>query len=463
LTTEAKLDRTSIHENLSVCLRQLRPADYELRCLNAARAEQTGEAASWAVHAALHRQREGLTWRELPDAVLEALDGGGMRPVAERFDVALLHLNLYRFDGCLEALAGLPRNLPRSLVAEADYLRATCLMATRSEADREEARILLSGWTGYEEVEPEIGVRILQLLLYGLAMLRDKTLGLTLEGKVQNFLAGRAAFDSAAEDARYTLDRCAGSLYTPERAVIRTRDAVDHFGPQDDQTVLRRPVEYYRCLVNRGALLLLNARYDEAQSAHVVLEELVASYADGVFPRLDYPRMNGLLADYRVGAVDIEEAVRRQESIVDSHEVPGDPFYVENALAVYLILAGRVSDGLAKLDRLHTELTSRRDPEPSMLYLIRANRCAARYVSGAITDACPEWEALFTLVERIPYSFHEVLTKRHKLLAEIMVTGEEMSAGAFDTCLLERFPEEFGPLWAQLGRGFRMPEIQWWR
>jgi AAA ATPase domain len=456
-------DSTSVHERLSDCLRLLRPAEYELRALNAIDAEREGEAAVLGAQAAFARQREGRTWRNLPPTVLDAITRAGLTSLVESFAVALKHLDSSRHADCLETLATLPRGLPKALLAEADYLRAVCLLVTQSEADRTEARSILDSWCGYEVEEPEVGARLLHLLLYGLSLLMDKEPGRRLEGRIKQFLVQRVSFDAAAEDAMYTLDRCSGSLYEPEVSVIRRQEAAEHFGPHEGQSVLRRPIEYYRCLVNLGAGLLTTARYAEARAVYARIDELVNSYAPGVFPRLDYPRMNSLLAEYRLGLLDAGEAAQRQREIVTLHGAPSDPFYGENALAVYLTLADAHRESLDIFERLQLELKGRRDPSPSLLYLIRANHCAARFVAGEIDSVAAEWHELDEVARRIPYPIGRFLVRRHELLESVIDNGLPISPQAFDECLIVSRPSEFGPLWDQLGRGFRMPEIEWWR
>jgi tetratricopeptide (TPR) repeat protein len=455
------LDPAGIHEKLLECLRILRPADYELRCANALKAERRQEAAAWAVQAALQRQREGLPWRELPEIILSAM--GNLTPVTEQFEIALMHLNQYRFTECLQALAGISHRLPRCLLAEVDYLRATCLMVTRSEEDRANARAMLEGWLGYEEEEAELGTRLMQLLLYGLSMLVDKSRGLTLETRLRRLLSSRSPFDPAAEDALYTLDRCAGRFHLPDRAVLACRDAVIHFSPSEGDMLIRRPVEYYRCLVNFAANLFVNARYEEALDVYLQVGRLVSEYAPNVFPRLDYVYMNTLLTQFRLGMVGIEEAVQRQREIIAAHEVAGDPFHTENALAVYLVFAGRQREALRILNRLDDDLMRRRDPSPSLLYLIRSNRSALRFVSGDVEEASSEWRSLTETLHRVPYVTTQYMIRRHELLAEVIGEGRVMAAEEFDRCLIERRPLEFGPLWLELGRGFHVPEIEWWR
>ena len=454
------LDRTSIHERLGDCLRRLSPGDYELRCQNATLAEQTRDAARLGVQAALAHQRDGHPLESLPASVSSAIAAGGLSNVAERLSSALHHVRHDRYESCLADLASLPHSLPRELHVEADYIRVTCLMTTRSDDDRARGRSLLEAWDGIEHEEPELGSRVLQLLLFGLTMIVDKTEGRSVERRLQKVLRMRAAFDQSAEDAMYILDRCSSSLYEPDHALVRVQEAADHFRPAQERSVIRRPVEFYRCLTNLMAELVVNARYEEARTVADELEQLVSGHEVGLFPRLDHARTTALLADYRVGVVDAATAAVRQHEIIERDGAEGDPFYATNACAVYLCLAGDADGARALYREMLMLLGSRRIPEPSMLYLLRANNAAVRFVSGAL-DIADEWTELSALVTRVPYPIGRFLLRRHELLADVIERGATMAPAEFDTCLTSS-RAEFGPMWDQLGRGFRMPEVEWW-
>ena len=454
------LELTGIHESVAECLRLLRPGAYDLRCVHAQRAEQHRDAAALAVHAALELQREGRSWHDLPAHTLKIIEDSGMTGIVEMCATAIAQLNQFDFSACRATLDRLPHILPRSLAAEVDYLRATCLANTRSTADREAAVALLESWAGYEAQEPELGVRLMQLRLFALTMTMDKAPGRALEGQIRQTLMNRGDFDETAHDAMYTLDRCAASLHEPETALIRIQEATQHFEPSAERTVLRRPGEYFRCLVNLVAELVANAHYDEARKVNVQLEALVAEYAPGTFPRLDYPGTNGVLADYRAGAIKLAEAVQRQREVVTEHRVTADPFFVENALAVYLTLAGSGVEALDIFHRLQEQLASMQRPETSAVYLIAANCCATRYVMGDHGAAHAEWRRLSEIVVQIPYATRKYHIARHELLEEVMRDRCATSPAEFDECLLDASP--FGQLWDQFGRGFRLPGIQWW-
>src|SRR5262249_44992381 len=154
------------------------------RCINALDAERPRDAAGLAGLAALQQKREGRSWRELAAPLREALTAQTLEGPVEELVAAIDHLNAYRFPECLATLDHLPRDLPKAWQAEADYLRAMCLMSTRSEDDRARGRALLEAWDGIVEEEPELGIRLMQLLLYGLTHLDDKEPGRRLEGRL---------------------------------------------------------------------------------------------------------------------------------------------------------------------------------------------------------------------------------------------------------------------------------------
>ena len=451
-------ERADLHQLLGDCMRRLSPADYQARCVNALEADCLEEAAALAVQAALQRQRDGLPWRELPDTILQAIEDGGLTLITEIFEAALDQLNRYLSDECLRTLAQLPHGLPTSLTAEATYLRANCLMTTRSERDRRDAEVVLRAWASYVNEEPELGLRLMRLRLYHLLLQAEKEPALQLEAEIRRVLEGRQEFDRSARDTLYTLDRVAGSTQKISRALDMNRRAVNYFGSVDDGGVLRRPIEYYLSLVNLGATLIGQESYSEALSVHGDIEDLLDSFEPGVFPRTDYAQSNALLAEYRSGLVTIDEAVTRQGEIVVIHGVPDDPFFAENALAVYSAISGDYERSLEIFDRVAEKLERRGDPEPSLDYLIRANRCAVRFLAGKAVSATEEWSALADLVTAIPYDTREEMMRRHELLTKLLSEASTMAADEFDKSLPER-----GSFCPELRHGFWLPAVEWWR
>lgn len=461
--SSANSDLVEIHERLSYCFRMLRPAEYDLRCVNELKAEHPEEAATFAMLTALQRIRDGKRWNDQPKDVVKTIYDNALLDTLGVFIKALKFLGEYRHKDCLATLDSLPRDLPKPLLAEADYIRCMSYMSTRSESDRAIGRSILSSWIGYEKEEPEIGIRLSRLLLYGLSHLADKDIGRELEGKIRQILISRVAFDSSAKDDLYVMDRCSGSLYQPDIALIRNREAAEHFGPKKDQTILRKPLEFYRCLVNLGACLIENAQYSEAIDVYEKLEKLINNYSSDIFPRVDYPKTNALLAEFRLGRLTANEAVIRQKNIIEQLGIDEDPFYVKNALSVYLTFKESYTEAIEIWNELEFHLNRRGGfAEPSMDYLIRANRCAAKYLAGSDSSIKEEWDALKITLEKIAYVFRPILLRRHELLANVF-NQPPMSPSDFDKSLIVDSRSEFGRLWDNFGRGFRMPEIEFWR
>jgi len=457
----ASANSPALHDAVASCLRTLRPGDYELRCFHALGAEQQREAAILGALAALKLERDGLPRDRLPEYVAQAVTAGGMDASVGALIQAERERNMSNLRACHEALDSLPRQLPKQLAAEVDCTRAACLIATRSEDDRQDSLAVLEAWDGYENEEPELGLRMLHGRLYAMSLDVDKRAGRALEARIRNILLDRAEFDQTCEDALYKLDRCSGSLHEPDVSLMRVREATHHFRSDGTDGIVRRPGELYRCLVNLVAKQVTNAMYADAIDTNDELERLVADYADGTFPRLDYPRSTAVLALYRDGRVSADEALSRQEEIVRSCDAPSDSFYPRNALGVYYLLADKRDQALETFMHLRDLASERANPAPSLEYLIEANYCAARYLTGDPSAAVRDWSALSALAERIPYTVRKYLIPRHAQIAAVMAEGEARgSAAEFDRCVLHRL--RFGPLWDQVGRGFWMPEVEWW-
>jgi tetratricopeptide (TPR) repeat protein len=464
--TIAADNKVTIHERLLECSRVLRPYDYDFRCFNALNAERPTEAGVFGVQAALERDREGQDWRtSLPGYALDAIEASGLQPVVVTLIDARQAMLRSQFQDSHVLLDSLPASLSRPLAAESDYIRALNLLSTRSEDDHAVGREHLAKWSDYLEDEPELGLRLMRLLLHGLAMLYDKGEAKSLESKIQTALSRRAGFDVHARDELHALDRCAGIMHVPEVALIRIRAAAKYFGPEAGAEVIRRPVEYYRCLVNLTATHISVAQYDNAAETYLRLLELLEMFDPGTFPLPEFAHTNGLLADYRRGVVDAAEALRRQREIVSRANANEDPYYVMNALAVYLTLAGEFDEALSIYDELDEFLTrSGPSAQASMRYMVLANRCLVRFLAGAPRDAVVgEWRALGQTVTEIAYTFRPYMERRHVLLAELLESGASMSARDLDEFLIRERPDEFGPLWGNFGRAFRMPEIEFWR
>ncbi|PFG15501.1 hypothetical protein ATK74_3048 [Propionicimonas paludicola] len=457
-------DGVEVHERLMDCLRVLRPDDYETRCINALRAERTKEAAVLGLQAGLQATRDhSRTLEDLSPEVRQAIADGGLADALSALVQATIALGAYEFEKCLDLVDRVPRGLARSVNAEADCIAAACLMATRSEVNRRSGRELLHSWRGIESEEFDLGFRLMRHLLYGLAMTTDKGEARALERDLRSRLESRVGFDESAGDQLHILDRSAGAVEQPDIALRRTRRAAEYFAPRDEESVIRKPLEYYRCLLNYGANLICNARYDDAITAHERLVALIDDFEPGTFPRVDYAHGNHLLASLRGGRVTPGEAASRQREIIAVHGNREDPFYLHNAFAVYLALSGDLDGALSQFKILRSHLNATRtSPEPSMVYLLGSNETAVRFLAGEDFDVLRVWDGLGTTLSAIAYTTVSFLERRHLFLRESF-TEASLTPSEFDRYVIDRHPVEFGPLWDNYGRGFRLPEVELWR
>ncbi|MEM9518764.1 MAG: AAA family ATPase [Actinomycetota bacterium] len=454
-------DQVAVHERLADCFRQLRPADYQLRCENALQAARPLEAGSLATQAVIAAHQNGLPRSSLRPAVEDALKASGLEEVAAQLVEALIRLDAADSLAGETVLASTPHDLPAVVRAEADLIRASALLLTRSGTDRARGLSMLEHWTAMSLAEPDLDARLLRAQLYGRALEPDKTVSFALEGQLRSLLSQRSSVDQSAADELYVLDRCSAAIHEPEVAIRKVSQAVDHFADAGADTI-RRPTEFYFALMNLAAENLVAGRFEDALEVSKRLDKLVSDFEPGTFQKLDFPRSNQLLAEFRLGVVDPADAAEQQGEIIARHTSSDDPFYPKNALAIYLAFAGEVDRSLQIYDALLDQLALRREPETSMVYVLRANRCAVKFVHGDWDGVLDEWVQLDGVVRQIAYPIAHFYIKRHELLLDVISEGGSWTMESFDTCLTTGGRVEIGPQWQQLGRGFRLPEIMWW-
>lgn len=454
-------DQVAVHERLGICFRELRPADYQLRSENALKAEKPIEAANFALQALISAHRNGQDRSALRPIVLAALSKSTLAQVGEDMVAAIYQIDAANPDAAIRILSTLPHSAPVAIKAEADLLRASALLLTRSGTDRRRALSILERWSSANLGEPDLEARLLRAQFYGRALELDKGAALALEDQLRTLLELRAAVDPSAIDDLYILDRCAAAVHEPEVARPNVQRAVDHFAPGGSETI-RRPTQYYFALTNLAAEHILIGEFEQAREVFNVINRLVEDFEPGTFKKLEFALSNQLLAEFRLGIVDSTTAAQRQNEIVSAHASEDDPFYPGNAWAVYEAFSGKMERSIEILDSLLETLSSRRHPEASMLYVLRANRAAIRFVGGDREGVLEEWHRLSAVVREITYPIAGFYIRRHDLLLDVISEGNVWTMQSFDTCLTADRRSEIGPQWEQLGRGFRLPEVMWW-
>jgi hypothetical protein len=142
-----------------------------------------------------------------------------------------------------------------------------------------------------------------------------------------------------------------------------------------------------------------------------------------------------------------------------------DPYYLRNSLAIYAMLAGRYD--LAGevfgdlLERCSTIPAG--ELEPSMVFLIRSNHAAYLHLTGRSDEGLAVWREIASLIDRIAYVFTNYLRRRHELMIDAFAAVPHFDAAGWDRFLVRDGRQEVGPCWDNFGRGFRMPEIEFWR
>lgn len=111
-----------------------------------------------------------------------------------------------------------------------------------------------------------------------------------------------------------------------------------------------------------------------------------------------------------------------------------------------------------KIDELELETF-----EPNMVYLIKSNYAGYLHVVGRSDEGRKIWQSLEETVRKIPYTSAAYFIKKHELMWSAFDDVPTGNGVAWDTHLTTTGRREVGPSWDNYARGFRMPEIEFWR
>ena len=447
----------------SECLQTLTPGDYLRRADNFLRAKEPKRAADLYVAAATANIRNGREADYL-------IDPNGQELLGSTGYVALLDA-LTEAYGCIadgrnedasRVIEGLAPAYPPIILAEIEYLRSLADLHSRSGRRRHQLIARLDGWADHIHVEFEQGLRLSLVLRSALVLEVDKTRARNVESDLIHQLSERIYFDKSAESRIHALSRSAESLYLPDIALRRVDNAERYHRPVNGQ-LPSEPAEYFRCLNNLTALCISNGEYERAIKVAKQAIALADQFEAVVFPRRDMIHTLDIMARFRQGLLNASEAIELQTQAIELHGVESDPYYPQNHLGVYHCLSGRTDTGVAIFEKLRASLLYIDDPEPNVLYFISSNLCGARYLLGKSAEECILiWNDLENLVNRIAYETRILLQRRHQIMNRIFEAKLSLSPADWDQYPLRAEDRPLHPCWEEVGRGFRMPDIQFW-
>ncbi|UJB65209.1 AAA family ATPase [Acidovorax sp. YS12] len=461
-------DKLGIHEStlriaFAECLRKLTPGDYVRRSANLFRAGECRQAADLLVAAAaadFRRGNQSSSYASAESAVL--IETGGCARLIDELSRAYHSLALGDNENTLRIVNSLGAVHSKIISAEILYVKSLAELNSRSEKLRKKLIRELQLSAKHIDIEFEQGLRLQSVLRSALVLERDKGPAYTLDHELREKLSNRLDYDKSAEYSIYVLERSAESLNMPDVALQRVMDAERFHRPEDGCDPLE-PSEYFRCLNNLAALFISTGDYFKAINASEKAIALADRYSGVTFPRKDMVHTLNVMARYRVGVVSASEAEGLQRAVVECFGISSDPYYTKNHLGVYLCLDGRLAEGIEIFKELEKELINIVDPEPNPLYFVCSNLCSAKYLLGAPASEClAKWDNLSQLVDKNPYETKELLRTRHDVLRQVFEKDIRMSPVEWDRYPLENKPREPSAIWPEIGRGFRMPDVQFW-
>ncbi len=457
---------SGVYARLSECLRVSNPGNHKLRATAHAKSGDINKAAGHYICYLISLLRDG----RYPEGASEP-------PVDNLIDLAgfgeVSHLLIEGWKAVLserpfEAIAlfrsfGPTLGFPKILHAELDFLRATSLLASRSDKDRETATKILERWGGFEIDEPELGMRLQVLLIYAYTLEDDKDRARELIERIELLLAEKETIDESVRDSFYTIYRLSDGIYPEEIASHQIKKAVEYFGPKGGKFP-RRAIEYFRSLNNYGAVSSYSGRLSDAREALETALRVAEDNPEVLIRDGNFPRSNLIFARFLEEDISAKEALDEQEQAIGSRTWGMTSIFLENNAVAYALLAGENDKAIAICRRMRTRIDSGgEDTEVFLQYLAKQTECLVRYHTDGDPTIKGRWQSLTPLVSKIPYVSRPLYLKRHELLLDAFDSVSPGDATEWDRFPQRSLPRYAGPSWTVFGRGFLLTDVQFWR
>jgi hypothetical protein len=454
-------EHSRYHTKFAECIRLMRPGDYGYRAQHLLLAGNTEDALTCYAQAALAARREYRSPSD-PGDLATATGWADVRRFLDRMLLALDAYDDQRITEGLDIVDGIEAFLPEPLIAERDYLRGVLLLALPSVRSYDQARLLLQRWSKLADRETELWARMAQSLMVAQAQTDHIEEARRLEAQLTAKYWERRQIDPWALHALNVLRRRSECLHSLPTATQRLESAIAYFGPATKDSVPRHPLQYYYTLTNLIGNQLAGARFGEALTSALLLEELIGRSPSLSWPAPEVAANNAVLARYLAEDLDVATARELLLKVTSNSNEAGDRILLQNNCAILSIHAGQLSEARATLQRSRLSLLESDEPDQYHEYFVNNNLAGLLALTGDIEQA----QQLMDLCKEAAKSFYPAISatimRRQELIGEAINEAANLSVQEFDTYLIRKYGMQVGPQWSFYGRGFLLSDIQYW-
>jgi hypothetical protein len=447
-----------IHAAFAECIGRLRPADYRGRAvqLYAANKREDANIFFFLEYLQSLRNGDGLVTERL-DEICSTTNDQDRAEFYRKLSSSYKHYFTEKLQPAIGILERIEDVFHPALIAEKDYLWALCLKKSNLREHLVFAKRLLESWLWLKNSESEQWFRMVSLLMIIEANDGQFTEAKFHEREVVSYLSARINYDQFAIAGLNLLRRRCAALHPAEIATERCRSSASYFGPQEDGSTPRNPVQFYLSLSNLSGNLIMIGSYDEAITVAKHATSIAQEFSYARFPRPQIPINNLVVSATLAQSISSHSAIRFLEAAINSAKGIGEIILLANNCAVVKALAGRLyeaSDDLGQMLGI-----CRNDAYCS--YFLASNFVSTKFLLNGDCDlGKKEWDELYESIPEV--ADKRFLVKRHQLQREAFDVVPVSDYLSWDNFLRERYPDQLGPVWKFYGRGFIFSDIQFW-
>ena len=449
------------HITFAKCLSILRPSDYLTRAEHLLLGSQEDLAAQLYFVGLLRilRECEAIKndFRQRVCAMMSQFGYGSIcSALLDAYDLYYKH----HYAQAATLLDRVELIYPDVLLAERDYLLALCKLKKFNSVENIKVDQMLRPWDRLQDQEKDLWCRIQMTRLAVCTRNNDFNQAMAIERSLGNYYNNLRRSDPSAETAINILRRKSATLYGAEIAAERCRTAVAYFGPNDEGSLPRSPVQYYMGLCNLSGNLLVIGEFIEATQIAERAATFWRKCQDLAIPRLEVAINNLLISSVLSGTLNAKDAERTMKEMdFDSSESP-DRYLLTNNLIIFTAMTGNLEEALKQAERTFASLGSNTSDDSYYRYFIGTNLAGILHLVGETRRATTLWRQLRP--PEIPQADMPFLNARHSGQLKALKVIKKGDIEGWDHFLSRQATPSLGRPWAFYGRGFLFSDIQFW-
>lgn len=394
-------DSISVYDKAQRMVSKLYPYDYIRRARYCMKAKDYENAKMLFVLYIFRNVRNSENLPETIKSESERLFDNGPDSYIWRICIDLYKQGIQLYNnGCYEdamtKFESINKVMPKEILCEIDIMKTMCLTKKLDGNSRETAVTILENDLKDERpccISVLERMRVRLIILYAHFNMTEKAN--ETEEELFSELGKRISYDVKASETVALLERISNSHYSCDVARNKMKNAVNFFGPSDNEYP-SNIVQYFNALTNYSGALCMCGEFDKSFECAQKAIDLKNQFMEVNYPREYFVANNYVISGFLSGNLSEIDCIDKFSGLIKKVPDSADRLLFCSNLAVFYSLAGDHKKAINILTRAIDKCNINMDPEKiynyryttnmSVFYFLLGDTCTAKKILSQCAD-----------------------------------------------------------------------------